>query len=86
MFQKLRDCLQLTRVEGGYLHVPLQYLSFVIMFTYNVDVGFSFQSQERNQGVRQDLNESTLDLSLGLTSHDDERDSESKPSHMRDGQ
>ncbi|KAF7840564.1 serine/threonine-protein kinase pakA [Senna tora] len=43
------------------------------------------QSQEKNQVVRQDLNES-LDLSLGLTSHDDERDSGAKPNHMRDGQ
>ncbi|KAI9124035.1 hypothetical protein K1719_005335 [Acacia pycnantha] len=43
------------------------------------------ESQEKNQGVRQDLNESTLDLSLGLTSHDDEHDSDPKPSHKRDG-
>ncbi|XP_054776467.1 uncharacterized protein LOC129284967 [Prosopis cineraria] len=45
------------------------------------------ESQEKNQGVRQDLNESTLDLSLGLTSHDDEHDSDLKPNrHTRDGQ
>ncbi|KAK4259089.1 hypothetical protein QN277_005457 [Acacia crassicarpa] len=43
------------------------------------------ESQEKNQGVRQDLNESTLDLSLGLTSHEDEHDSAPKPNHKRDG-
>lgn len=42
------------------------------------------QSQDDNQVVRQDLNESTLDLSLGLNSHDD--DSDSKPDQLRDGQ
>jgi len=36
--------------------------------------------------VRQDLNESTLDLSLGLTSHEDEHNSDSKPNQTRDGQ
>ena len=44
------------------------------------------QSQYKNQVVRQDLNESTLDLSLGLTSHDDEHDSDSKTNQTRDGQ
>ncbi|KAK7359852.1 hypothetical protein VNO77_01817 [Canavalia gladiata] len=44
------------------------------------------QSQDKNQVVRQDLNESTLDLSLGLTSHDDEHDSDSKTNPTRDGQ
>ncbi|KAK7303368.1 hypothetical protein RJT34_14272 [Clitoria ternatea] len=44
------------------------------------------QSEDKNQGVRQDLNESTLDLSLGLTSHDDEHDSDSKTNQTRDGQ
>ncbi|BAT87524.1 uncharacterized protein LOC124832984 [Vigna umbellata] len=44
------------------------------------------QSQYKNQVVRQDLNESTLDLSLGLTSHEDEHDSDSKPNQTRDGQ
>ncbi|KAK7412711.1 hypothetical protein VNO78_04275 [Psophocarpus tetragonolobus] len=44
------------------------------------------QSQYKNQVVRQDLNESTLDLSLGLTSHDDEPDSDSRPNQRRDGQ
>lgn len=34
--------------------------------------------------VRQDLNESTLDLSLGLKSHDDDFDSE--PDRSKDGQ
>ncbi|XP_019426357.1 PREDICTED: uncharacterized protein LOC109334837 [Lupinus angustifolius] len=42
------------------------------------------ESQDKNQVVRQDLNES-LDLSLGLTSHDDELDSDSK-TQTRDGQ
>ncbi|EEF43788.1 uncharacterized protein DDB_G0285917 [Ricinus communis] len=42
------------------------------------------QSQGDNQVVRQDLNESTLDLSLGLMSHDD--DSDLKPDQPRDGQ
>ncbi|XP_029128313.1 probable serine/threonine-protein kinase DDB_G0282963 isoform X2 [Cajanus cajan] len=41
---------------------------------------------EESQVVRQDLNESTLDLSLGLTSHDDEHDSDSKTNQARDGQ
>lgn len=45
-----------------------------------------FQSQDKNQVVRQDLNESTLDLSLGLTSHDDEHDSDSKTNQTRDSQ
>ncbi|EOY28863.1 hypothetical protein SCA6_020505 [Theobroma cacao] len=36
------------------------------------------ESQEDNKIVRQDLNESTLDLSLGLTAHDGESDSKSK--------
>ncbi|XP_014517705.1 uncharacterized protein LOC106775150 [Vigna radiata var. radiata] len=44
------------------------------------------QSQYKNKVVRQDLNESTLDLSLGLTSHEDEHDSDSKPNQTRDGQ
>ncbi|XP_057753626.1 uncharacterized protein LOC130973204 [Arachis stenosperma] len=44
------------------------------------------QPQDKNQVVRQDLNESTLDLSLGLTSHDDENDSDSKTNQTRDGQ
>ncbi|KAK7332389.1 hypothetical protein VNO80_29140 [Phaseolus coccineus] len=44
------------------------------------------QSQYKNQVVRQDLNESTLDLSLGLTSHEDEHDSDSKTNQTRDGQ
>ncbi|XP_028755268.1 uncharacterized protein DDB_G0285917 [Neltuma alba] len=44
------------------------------------------ESQEKKQGVRQDLNESTLDLSLGLTSQDDEHDSDPKPNQTRDGQ
>ncbi|ESW19657.1 hypothetical protein PHAVU_006G143900 [Phaseolus vulgaris] len=43
------------------------------------------QSQYKNQVVRQDLNESTLDLSLGLTSHEDEHDSDSKTNQTRDG-
>ncbi|XP_065878488.1 uncharacterized protein [Euphorbia lathyris] len=40
--------------------------------------------QDDNQVVRQDLNESTLDLSLGLNSHDD--DSDVKPDQSGDGQ
>ncbi|KAJ4830804.1 hypothetical protein Tsubulata_016943 [Turnera subulata] len=36
------------------------------------------QSEDGNQVVRQDLNESTLDLSLGLKSHDDESESNGK--------
>ncbi|KAE9594734.1 hypothetical protein Lal_00043153 [Lupinus albus] len=42
------------------------------------------ESQDKNQVVRQDLNES-LDLSLGLTSHDDGHDSDSK-TQTRDDQ
>lgn len=34
----------------------------------------------------QDLNESTLDLSLGLKGHDDDRDADSKADQTRDGQ
>ncbi|XP_057429483.1 uncharacterized protein LOC130722683 [Lotus japonicus] len=46
------------------------------------------ESQDKNQVVRQDLNESTLDLSLGLTSHDDddENNSDSKTTQTRDDQ
>lgn len=40
--------------------------------------------QDDSQVVRQDLNESTLDLSLGLKSHDDDFDSE--PDRSKDGQ
>ncbi|XP_050214373.1 uncharacterized protein LOC126665582 [Mercurialis annua] len=42
------------------------------------------ETQDDNQVVRQDLNESTLDLSLGLNSHDE--DSDLKPDQPRDGQ
>ncbi|CAL0301127.1 unnamed protein product [Lupinus luteus] len=42
------------------------------------------ESRDKNQVVRQDLNES-LDLSLGLTSHDDGHDSDSK-TQTRDDQ
>lgn len=37
--------------------------------------------QETNQVVRQDLNESTLDLSLGLNAHDGDNDPDSKADH-----
>lgn len=47
---------------------------------------FISQSEDKYQVVRQDLNETTLDLSLGLTSHDDEHDSDSKTNQTRDGQ
>jgi len=50
---------------------------------YNED--FIFQPQDKNQVVRQDLNES-LDLSLGLTSHDEDQDSDSKTNQTTDGQ
>ncbi|KAK8591892.1 hypothetical protein V6N13_062488 [Hibiscus sabdariffa] len=39
------------------------------------------ENEEDNKVVRQDLNESTLDLSLGLTAHDGESDS--KPNRHR---
>ncbi|KAF2298243.1 hypothetical protein P3X46_020651 [Hevea brasiliensis] len=42
------------------------------------------ETQDDSQVMRQDLNESTLDLSLGLKSHDD--NSDSKPDQLRDGQ
>lgn len=42
------------------------------------------ETQDDSQVVRQDLNESTLDLSLGLKSHDDDFDSE--PDRSKDGQ
>ncbi|KAI4298766.1 hypothetical protein L6164_032284 [Bauhinia variegata] len=44
------------------------------------------ERQNNIKVVRQDLNETTLDLSLGLTAHDDERDSGSKTNQTRDGQ
>ena len=37
-----------------------------------------FICQDNNQLVRQDLNESILDLSLGLNEHDDAHDPDSK--------
>ncbi|KAK2447930.1 golgin family A protein [Trifolium repens] len=43
------------------------------------------EPQDKNQVVRQDLNES-LDLSLGLTSHDEDHDSDSKTNQTTDGQ
>ncbi|CAL5183971.1 unnamed protein product [Lathyrus oleraceus] len=43
------------------------------------------EPQDKNQVVRQDLNES-LDLSLGLTSHDEDQDSDSKTNQTTDGQ
>lgn len=43
------------------------------------------EPQDKNQVVRQDLNES-LDLSLGLTSHDEDQDSDSKTNQPTDGQ
>ncbi|XP_058758747.1 uncharacterized protein LOC131632000 [Vicia villosa] len=43
------------------------------------------EPQDKNQVVRQDLNES-LDLSLGLTSHDEENDSDSKTNQTTEGQ
>ncbi|CAI8590571.1 unnamed protein product [Vicia faba] len=43
------------------------------------------EPQDKNQVVRQDLNES-LDLSLGLTSHDEDNDSDSKTNQTTDGQ
>ncbi|KAJ7946368.1 Golgin family A protein [Quillaja saponaria] len=42
------------------------------------------ESQDNNQTQRQDLNESTLDLSLGLTAHEDDHDSDSKPNQIRE--
>lgn len=39
------------------------------------------QSQDTNKVVRQDLNESTLDLSLGLNAHDGNNDTDSKADH-----
>ncbi|KAM3749183.1 hypothetical protein ACB098_05G163400 [Castanea mollissima] len=36
------------------------------------------ENQENNQLIRQDLNERTLDLSLGLKAHDDDHDPDSK--------
>ncbi|EXB41546.1 hypothetical protein L484_013620 [Morus notabilis] len=39
------------------------------------------ETQETNKVVRQDLNESTLDLSLGLNAHDGDNDTDSKADH-----
>ncbi|KAL3519390.1 hypothetical protein ACH5RR_017539 [Cinchona calisaya] len=43
------------------------------------------QAPENEPLGRQDLNESTLDLSLGLKAHDSENDSDSKVDQNRDG-
>ncbi|XP_058723526.1 uncharacterized protein LOC131595239 isoform X2 [Vicia villosa] len=43
------------------------------------------EPQDKNQVVRQDLNE-RLDLSLGLTSHDEDNDSDSKTNQITEGQ
>ena len=42
---------------------------------------FASQSQDTSKVVRQDLNESTLDLSLGLNAHDGNNDTDSKANH-----
>lgn len=44
------------------------------------------QAPENSPRERQDLNESTLDLSLGLKAHDGENDSDPKPDKNKDGQ
>ncbi|KAL0310762.1 UNVERIFIED_CONTAM: hypothetical protein Sangu_2370900 [Sesamum angustifolium] len=44
------------------------------------------QATEKNPVKRQDLNESTLDLSLGLKAHDGENESKSKANKIKDGQ
>ncbi|KAK9267868.1 hypothetical protein L1049_010305 [Liquidambar formosana] len=44
------------------------------------------QAADNNQLERQDLNESTLDLSLGLKAHDGDPDSDSKTDQTKDGQ
>lgn len=44
------------------------------------------ESQDKNQLVCQDLNESTLDLSLGLKAHDDDHGPDSKTDQTRGGQ
>lgn len=43
------------------------------------------QDEDRNHLGRQDLNETTLDLSLGLKAHDGENDSNSRMDHANDG-
>jgi hypothetical protein len=43
-------------------------------------------SQDKNQLVCQDLNESTLDLSLGLKAHDNDHGPDSKTDPTRGGQ
>lgn len=45
---------------------------------------FLMQATENNPLGRQDLNESTLDLSLGLNSHDDENDPDSRTEQTKD--
>ncbi|KAK4421382.1 hypothetical protein Salat_2088700 [Sesamum alatum] len=44
------------------------------------------QATENNPVKRQDLNESTLDLSLGLKAHDGKKESKSKANKIKDGQ
>ncbi|KAA0054312.1 nuclear transcription factor Y subunit gamma [Cucumis melo var. makuwa] len=43
------------------------------------------ESQDNDHPVRQDLNESTLDLSLNLNALDDGGETSSKADHIRDG-
>ncbi len=43
------------------------------------------QAVDQNKLTRQDLNESTLDLSLGLKAHDGDRDSDPKTNKNKDG-
>lgn len=46
---------------------------------------FWFHSQDNNQVVCQDLNESTLDLSLGLNAHESDNGSALNTEQTRNG-
>lgn len=59
----------------------MKYESCKHVFVFFLDITFSARSQETNKVVRQDLNESTLDLSLGLNAHDGDNDTDSKADH-----
>jgi hypothetical protein len=54
--------------------------------TRNAELDFYLVSQDKNQLVCQDLNESTLDLSLGLKAHDNDHGPDSKTDPTRGGQ
>ncbi|KAK9282764.1 hypothetical protein L1049_010985 [Liquidambar formosana] len=53
---------------------------------HQIDGSKYLKAANNNRLERQDLNESTLDLSLGLKAHDGDPDSDSKTDQTKDGQ